>query len=51
MRAEVRLAALSALILFLEMLLVRWVGTELRIFAYLQNGGLRDNEAHGWVRG
>ena len=36
----IRLAALSALILFLEMLLVRWVGTELRIFAYLQNGVL-----------
>jgi SAM-dependent methyltransferase len=40
MRAGVRIAALSALILFLEMLLVRWVGTELRIFAYLQNGVL-----------
>src|SRR6185369_14858469 len=34
------LVVLSALILFLEMLLVRWVGTELRIFAYLQNGVL-----------
>ena len=40
MRAEVAVAVLSALILFLEMLLVRWVGTELRIFAYLQNGVL-----------
>ncbi|HVR70056.1 MAG TPA: methyltransferase domain-containing protein, partial [Vicinamibacteria bacterium] len=30
----------SALILFEEMLLVRWVGTELRVFAYLQNGVL-----------
>ncbi len=34
------LFALSALILFLEMLLVRWIGTELRVFAYLQNGVL-----------
>ena len=40
MRAGVAVAVLSALILFLEMLLVRWVGTELRIFAYLQNGVL-----------
>ena len=24
--------------LFLEMLLIRWIGTEVRIFAYLQNG-------------
>jgi SAM-dependent methyltransferase len=38
--AVLRLVLLSALILFLEMLLVRWVGTELRIFAYLQNGVL-----------
>ena len=35
-----RIAYLSALILFLEMLLVRWVGTELRVFAYLQNAVL-----------
>ncbi|MEK6712385.1 MAG: hypothetical protein AABZ64_17590, partial [Nitrospinota bacterium] len=35
-----RIAALSALTLFLEMLLVRWIGTEVRIFAYLQNGVL-----------
>lgn len=27
----------SALALFLEMLLIRWIGTEVRIFAYLQN--------------
>src|SRR5512139_2749946 len=27
----------SALGLFLEMLLIRWIGTEVRIFAYLQN--------------
>jgi len=35
-----RIAFLSILILFLEMLLIRWVGTELRVFAYLQNGVL-----------
>src|SRR5215813_3381738 len=33
----VRLMLLSALILFVEMLLIRWVGTEIRIFAYVQN--------------
>src|SRR3954463_8894083 len=27
----------SVLGLFLEMMLIRWVGTEIRIFAYLQN--------------
>lgn len=36
----IRIALLSAFILFVEMLLVRWVGTELRVFAYLQNGVL-----------
>ena len=35
-----RIFALSVLILFLEMLLVRWIGTEIRVFAYLQNGVL-----------
>jgi SAM-dependent methyltransferase len=35
-----RIFALSILILFVEMLLIRWVGTELRVFAYLQNGVL-----------
>src|SRR5262245_61106323 len=35
-----RIGLLSALILFLEMLLVRWLATELRVFAYLQNGVL-----------
>lgn len=39
-RLLVRIALLSALILFLEMLLIRWIGTEIRIFAYLQNGVL-----------
>ena len=28
---------ISVLGLFLEMLLIRWIGTEIRIFAYLQN--------------
>lgn len=32
-----RIFWLSTLILFLEMVLIRWVGTEVRIFAYLQN--------------
>src|SRR5579863_5990933 len=27
----------SVLALFLEMLIIRWIGTEVRIFAYLQN--------------
>ncbi|HEX4150171.1 MAG TPA: hypothetical protein VHY20_14335, partial [Pirellulales bacterium] len=31
------LFVVSALGLFLEMLLVRWIGTEIRVFAYLQN--------------
>lgn len=31
------LALISLLGLFLEMLLIRWIGTEVRIFAYLQN--------------
>jgi len=28
---------LSALVLYVELLLIRWIGTEVRIFAYLQN--------------
>jgi SAM-dependent methyltransferase len=39
-RSLARIAALSALILYLEMLLIRWIGTEVRVFAYLQNGVL-----------
>ncbi len=35
-----RITLVSALILFLEMLLIRWIGTEVRVFAYLQNGVL-----------
>jgi spermidine synthase len=31
------IGALSVLILFLEMALIRWVSTEIRVFAYLQN--------------
>jgi SAM-dependent methyltransferase len=37
---SLRIALVSAVALFLEMLLVRWVGTEVRIFAYLQNAVL-----------
>lgn len=37
-RPLLALGLLSTLILFLEMLLIRWIGTEVRIFAYLQNG-------------
>jgi SAM-dependent methyltransferase len=39
-RSLLHITWLSALILFLEMLVVRWVGTEIRVFAYLQNGVL-----------
>ena len=35
--SELRLALVSAAALFLELLLIRWLGTEVRIFAYLQN--------------
>lgn len=33
-----RIFGLSVLILFLEMLLIRWIATEVRVFSYLQNG-------------
>ena len=36
-RPLLRIALLSALTLLLEMLIIRWIGTEVRIFAYLQN--------------
>ena len=39
-RSLVEIFLLSALILFVEMLLIRWVSTELRVFAYVQNGVL-----------
>jgi len=32
-----RLFLISVLALYLELLLIRWIGTEIRIFAYLQN--------------
>ncbi len=35
--ATQRLFLVSVLGLFLELLLIRWIGTEIRIFAYLQN--------------
>ena len=31
---------LSTLIAYVEMLLIRWIGTEIRVFAYLQNAVL-----------
>src|SRR5437016_14529694 len=34
---NVALFLISVLGLFLELLLIRWIGTEIRIFAYLQN--------------
>ena len=37
MRKLLRIFWLSVLILFLELLLIRWVATEINIFAYLQN--------------
>lgn len=36
----VRIFLLSAEVLFLEMLLIRWIGTEVRVFSYFQNGVL-----------
>jgi SAM-dependent methyltransferase len=39
-RSLLRILLLSVLALFLEMLLVRWIGTEVRVFAYLPNGVL-----------
>src|SRR5437762_4341853 len=36
-RATAALFLVSVLGLFLELLLIRWVSTEIRIFAYLQN--------------
>ncbi len=35
--SSVRIALISAYILFLEMLLIRWVSAEIRIFAYVNN--------------
>ena len=36
-RMTAKLLLVSVLALYLELLLIRWVGTEIRIFAYLQN--------------
>lgn len=36
-RPALAIFLVSVLVLFLEMLLIRWIGTEIRIFAYLQN--------------
>lgn len=36
-RLALRIALLSAFLLYLEVMLVRWLGTELRIFAYFKN--------------
>ena len=36
-RMAVKLFLVSVLALYLELLLIRWIGTEIRIFAYLQN--------------
>jgi len=34
------ITAIAALVLYIEMLLIRWIGTEIRVFAYLQNATL-----------
>ncbi len=36
-RCDVEIFIVSALILYLELMLIRWIGTEIRIFAYLGN--------------
>jgi SAM-dependent methyltransferase len=36
-RMAAKLFLISVLALYLELLLIRWIGTEIRIFAYLQN--------------
>ncbi|MDP3045885.1 MAG: hypothetical protein Q8O07_00195, partial [Chloroflexota bacterium] len=36
-KRTIALLVVSVLGLFLEMLLIRWIGTEIRVFAYLQN--------------
>jgi spermidine synthase len=36
-RSDAEIFVISALILYLELLLIRWIGTEIRIFAYLGN--------------
>jgi SAM-dependent methyltransferase len=36
-RCDAKILIVSALILFLELVMIRWIGTEIRIFAYLGN--------------
>ena len=36
-RRDAEIFVVSALILYLELVLIRWIGTEIRIFAYLGN--------------
>jgi len=60
--SDAELFFVSVLILFLELALIRWIGTEIRIFAYLGNlilvvcffgvglGCYRSTEAVSWVR-
>jgi hypothetical protein len=36
-RCDMELLLLGALVLFMELLLIRWIGTEIRVFAYLGN--------------
>ena len=37
LRCDVEIFIVSALMLYLELVLIRWIGTEIRIFAYLGN--------------
>ena len=37
LRRDAEILLVSALILFLELVLIRWLGTEIRVFAYLGN--------------
>jgi len=37
LRYDIEIFIVSALILYLELVLIRWIGTEIRIFAYLGN--------------
>src|SRR6266478_9228567 len=37
LRSDLEVFFISALILYLELVLIRWIGTEIRVFAYLGN--------------
>src|SRR2546428_6280008 len=37
LRRDAEIFIVSALILYLELVLIRWIGTEIRVFAYLGN--------------